>query len=149
METISTALDRFLHRKKMNKELQIAKIWTYWGDILGEEVAKLARPLGRRKETLIVGAVDNVVMQELVYYSPQILDQIEEFLGWQPFDKIVFELLDTRSSLDEIKIRHSYKKPDYCQSSQSVGKYLDDFPEKSAVAKSYKAFVELFSKTQE
>lgn len=149
MESISTALERFLHRKRLDRELQIAKVWAYWSDILGEELAKLARPLGRRKNTLIIGAVDNVVMQELVYYSPQILEQIDEFLGWQPFDKVVFELLDTRSSLDEIKIRHSYKRPDCCQNSQNVGKYWDEFPEDSAVAKSYRAFVQMFDKARE
>ncbi len=121
MQSIATALDKYLQAKGLNKELQIAKLWTCWADIIGSELADMAKPLGKRKNTLVVGAVDNVVMQELVYYSEQILEQIEEFLGWQPFDKVVFELLDTRTSLDEIKVRHTYKRPESFYNSPQTG----------------------------
>ena len=147
MQSISTALDNFLQRKGLNKELQIAKLWANWSDIIGEELAKMAKPLGKRKETLVIGAVDNVVMQELVYHSEQILEQIEEFLGWKPFDKVVFELLDTKSSLDEIKVRHSYESPRTCHTTEQMGAYSEGKPEEKNTASSYKAFVEQLGKT--
>lgn len=148
MQSISSALDKFLQRRGLSKELQIAKLWANWSNIIGEELAKMAKPLGKRKETLVIGAVDNVVMQELVYHSEQILEQIEEFLGWKPFDKVVFELLDSKSSLDEIRIWHSYASPRTCHTKEQIGTYSQEIPEEKDAANSYQAFVEKLGKTR-
>lgn len=150
MKSISEALDNFFTERGLSKDLQIAKLWIHWSEVVGSELAKLARPLGRtsNKQSLLLGVEDNMVMQELVYYSPQLLEQIDQFLGWQPFDNVVFKLIDNISSLDEVQIWNSYQTPILYRSSERVGKYLEEFPEGSSISKSYQAYVEAFNSSE-
>lgn len=104
MQSISQALQKYIENQGIKTELDIAKIWNYWSMILGPQLADLAKPLGRRKKTLIIGAKNSTIMQELNFSSQEILDKIYDFLGWQPFDNICFELLEKKTSLDQINI---------------------------------------------
>lgn len=110
MKSVSTAIREFFSQNNLDTELQIASLWTNWKTVVGEDLADLAKPLGKRKKTLILAAADGMVMQEISFYQNYILDQIKSFLGWQPFDKVKFELLNGRVPLDEIRVEHSYKK---------------------------------------
>ncbi len=118
MKSVSTAIREFFSQNNLDTELQIASLWTNWKEVVGEDLADLAKPLGKRKKTLILAAADGIVMQEISFYQNYILDQIESFLGWQPFDKVKFELLKGKVPLDEVRVEQSYKKvqvpaPDY------------------------------------
>jgi hypothetical protein len=106
MQDIKGALETFF-RKKGNENLRLAELWVNWSVVMGPQLSQMARPLGRRKRTLVLGAQDSLVMQELVFFSSQILERIEGFLGWNPFDKVVFELLQGKTSLDQLSIKRT------------------------------------------
>lgn len=111
MKSVASALQEYFSRREMNRQLQIARLWVNWSRIFGEQVSGMARPLGTRKRTLVIGGEDGVALQELSFYSQEILDRIEEFLGWQPFDKVSFELLQNKIPLDEVRVVHSHRRP--------------------------------------
>jgi hypothetical protein len=126
----------------MNRQLQIARLWVNWSRIFGENVSGMARPLGTRKRTLVIGAQDAVALQELSFYSEEILDRIRDFLGWQPFDKVSFELLQSKIPLDEVRVQHSYRRPSLPDRSDL--KQAEDEPDRGSVVDScYRAYVEM------
>ena len=105
MQDIKDALKSFFEKKNANENLKLAQLWINWSQVMGPQLSQMARPLGRRKKNLILGVKDNLLMQELVFFSPQILERIENYLGWNPFDKVLFDLLESRTSLDELCIK--------------------------------------------
>ncbi|MFW5863569.1 MAG: DUF721 domain-containing protein [Desulfohalobiaceae bacterium] len=103
MKTAAQALESFFRSRFHEAEnLRLARLWLSWSQVLGPELAELAKPLGHRERTLILGAEDGMVLQELSYYQGDILDRVEEFLGWRPFDKIKLELLNSKTCLDMV-----------------------------------------------
>lgn len=98
-------LESVLKRLGGDETYRLMRLWRSWSRVLGEEIAAMARPLGHRGSTLVLGADDPVVRQELSYFQPQILERVNGFLGQDFFDKVVFELLSGRIPLDEIKRR--------------------------------------------
>jgi len=142
MKSIGTALKEYLDRRQFNSELEVARVWLNWPDIVGAHLAEMARPLGRRKGTLRIGVTDSVVMQELSYYGQEILDRIEAFLGWQPFDNTSLELLNERTSLDRITIPgRSAESPR--QAPAAVGGLgRETLPEESQVASCYRRYLD-------
>lgn len=145
IRSLAQALDEYIARRNISRELQIAAIWKNWSRIVGPRLQELARPLGKRKKTLVIGVENSLIMQELVFYSDQILEQVREFLGWQPFDKISFELLQNFSSLDQQPLSSDFqaqaaKVPD------ALGGLKEKLPEQSPVGSCYRAYLRLLGK---
>jgi hypothetical protein len=142
MKSIGTALKEYLDRRRLNSELDVARVWLNWPDIVGSHLAEMARPLGRRGTSLRIGVEDSIVMQELTYFGQDILDRIEEFLGWQPFDKVALELLQDRTSLDRIALpagpsRRAVRAP------EEVGQLGEDsLPSGSTIASCYRSYLD-------
>ncbi|MCF8039497.1 MAG: DUF721 domain-containing protein [Desulfohalobiaceae bacterium] len=148
MRNLAQILDEYISRRNISREFQIAGIWKNWSHIVGPRLIELARPLGKRKKTLVIGVENSLAMQELVFYSEQILEQVEEYLGWQPFDKISFELLHNSTSLDQLSLGNDYqarpvKIPD------SIGGLKGRLPEESAVGSCYRAYLRLLGKERQ
>ncbi len=105
-------MDDYFRKKQSGAEkLHMAQVWANWAQIMGPVLNTLARPLGCRENTLILGAEDSVVMQELRFYTQDILERIESFLGRCPFDKVRLELLNDRTSLDMVGLEHTWQVP--------------------------------------
>jgi hypothetical protein len=110
MKTAAQALQSFFSSRFSGTDsLSLARLWLCWPQVLGPELAELARPLGHKERVLILGVEDSVVMQELSYYQQDILDNVEDFLGWRPFDKVKLELLNNRTCLDKIGLEQPRK----------------------------------------
>lgn len=78
---------------------RLAEIWSSWPAIVGQDIADLAKPLGRNKSTLLLGVEDPMVMQEMHFHAPTILRAVNAALGMKVFDKVRLDLLGGRSSL--------------------------------------------------
>lgn len=81
---------------------RLAEIWSSWPTIVGQEIADLAKPLGRNKATLLLGVEDALVMQEMHFHAPNILRAVNTALGEKVFDKVHLDLLSGRSSLSAV-----------------------------------------------
>lgn len=80
--------------------LALMQLWSRWNEAVGEDLAAWAHPLGSRGGVLLVGVEDNMGLNELVFYAPQILYDVHAFLGQNLFDSVHGELLMGRIPLD-------------------------------------------------
>jgi len=145
MKRLSIALPDFLTRR-LNAGLpfRLAKLWELWDALLDPEIAGLAKPLGHRKQTLVVGVEDPVAMQEASFYVSELLDMANGFLGQNYFDKVQFDLLVDKVPLNAARqpVQDVRRQP--LQQPGTLGKHLNDFDADSVVARCYKAYVGLF-----
>ncbi len=149
MERLSAVLDRFLHNRQKHSELDLVRLWRNWPAVLGPELSRLARPLGRRKTSLVIGTDDSIVMQELSFCSDQILQNVERFLGWQPFDKVSLELLKGRTPLDQVAPVQRDPGPQPLQDLPEVGGQEDWFAGQTALQSCYKTYVRMLQALKE
>lgn len=92
-------LHDFWNRAERRLQWRLAEIWSSWPKVVGPEIADMAKPLGRSKATLLLGAEDPMVMQEMHFHAPMILRAVNGALGEKVFDKVRIDLLGGRSSL--------------------------------------------------
>ncbi len=145
MRTAAQALEAYLSRRDMSNEMQIAGIWKNWHRIIGSGLQDLARPVGKRKRTLRIGVANSLVMQECSFYSEQILEKVAAYLGWQPFDKISFELLENNVGLDQVVVGCDFQVP-AAKSPDALGELLDEVPEDSPVGSCYRSYLRMLGK---
>ena len=60
----------------------------------------LALPVGHRDATLLIAAEDHLVMQELSFLTPEILDRVNAFLEEDRFQEVHLSLLGKRRPLN-------------------------------------------------
>lgn len=140
MQNISRAIHTYVHSRQMQGNLDIARLWQHWPDVVGPELSETAKPLGRRKGALVIGVQDSAAMQELRFYAQEILDRIAEFLDHQPFDKVAVELIKGRACLDGVQLDHSWIVPEP-ELPEYIGELAPYLPEGSAIRSCYEAYV--------
>ncbi|MFP4391341.1 MAG: DUF721 domain-containing protein [Desulfohalobiaceae bacterium] len=146
MKTAAQALQSFFSSRFSGIDsLSLARLWLCWPQVLGPELAELARPLGHRERALILGVEDSVVMQELSYYQQDILDKVENFLGWRPFDKVKLELLNNRASLDKVGLELDCKEKVSTAELLQEQKAELDLDPTTAVGSCYQAYKRMLS----
>lgn len=101
-------LHDFWGRDERQLQWRLAQIWSSWPTVVGHEIAQLAKPLGRNKNILLLGAEDSMAMQEMHFHAPTILRAVNSALGEIIFDKVRLDLLGGRSSL--IAVAESMEK---------------------------------------
>lgn len=149
MKPVASALDSFVSWKQLGREMDVARIWRSWPEIIGPRLAEMARPLGRRRGALIIGVEDSLVMQELTFFSEQIRERVGDFLGWQPFDKVKFELLEDRTPLNEVQVRHEARLPEqHLPEEGEVGALLDVLPSDTTFRSCYEAYLRMIKALQ-
>ncbi len=79
---------------------RLFQLWRNWKMVMGPELAPLAVPLGHRDATLLVGAEDNLALQELSFQTPEILERVNAFMDTPFFRRVELHLLLGRTSLD-------------------------------------------------
>jgi len=143
MRSFAEALKNQFSSEEIKNNFRLAQLWNNWSEVVGSKLADLIRPLGHKQHTLILGADDSIVIQEMNFFAPQILDKVNDFLGQPFFDKIRFELIKGRTPLDQQLVitpvrQRSLKKP------QNLGNLLDKLPKDSPVYKCYKKYISMF-----
>ncbi|MBT8764460.1 DUF721 domain-containing protein [Desulfohalobiaceae bacterium Ax17] len=143
MRSFAEALKKQFSSEEIKNNFRLAQLWNNWSEVVGSKLADLIRPLGHKQHTLILGADDSIVIQEMNFFAPQILERVNDFLDQPFFDKIRFELIKGRTPLDQQLVitpvrQRSLKKP------QNLGKLLDKLPKDSPVYKCYKKYISMF-----
>jgi len=148
-------LQDFWNHPDRQRHLRLAALWTSWPDIVGPEIAGLAKPLGRNKQTLLLGVDDSMAMQEMHFLTQQVLQAVNNALGEVFFDKVHIDLLSGRSSLDSLqqslmrgrtpKERTSVRiLQDAGVPVQKLGRQIGNFSDIPALERCYEAYVRAF-----
>jgi hypothetical protein len=103
LRRLSECLDGFVTRGEAGARRQFVEVCRRWEAIVGVETAALVRPLGHRRRELLLGTEDPVAMQEMVFAAPEIVSLVNAALGQDVFDKVRFDLLGSRVSLDALR----------------------------------------------
>lgn len=124
---------------------RLVQLWKAWPDLVGPGLAGMARPLGHRRRTLILGGDDPIALQELTFFVPEFLEKANAFLGEDFFDKVLFELIHGRASLDGKPAPVRAAPPPKLKKIKNLGK-LDYISETdSAIGRCYRAYVQLLA----
>lgn len=135
---------RLLSRYDKKGGLRLVRLWRDWENVVGPEVAELARPMGHKDATLILNAPDPVAAQQLSYYIPEILERVNAFFGELVFDKVRFELLDGKVPLGRKAEREAPPAPAPQRPPGVLGGLVGTIDPESAVGRCYMAYVRHF-----
>jgi len=103
LRRLSDSINRFVTEKEAAGRRNFVEVCRRWVEIVGPETAEFVRPLGHRRRDLLLGADDPVAMQEMVFAAPEILSLVNAALGHEAFDRVRFDLLGDRVSLDTLR----------------------------------------------
>lgn len=79
-EAVASLLKKLLGDKGLDDRLPRYQAWLVWDKVVGEQIAKRARPLRIREKVLEVRVDHPVWMQQLQMLKPQILKKLHEQL---------------------------------------------------------------------
>ena len=78
---IQQVLERALAKFGLDKEIARYRFVMHWKEIVGEEIAKRAKPECIRNRALVVRVTDSAWAQELSFQKKIILARLKKFLG--------------------------------------------------------------------
>jgi hypothetical protein len=143
VRSMSEALGTVLGTPEAALELAIARLWRHWPEILGAEIAAMIRPLGHRKNTMLLGATNSMVMQEFSFFAQDILEKANAFLGNAYFQKVQIELMAGRPALDQSLLPPIPSRPP-APRPEVLGNLLPCMDSSSPVTSCYRAYVKHF-----
>lgn len=82
----------------------LVQLWRNWAMVMGKHLAPLALPLGNRGKTLLIGAEDNYILQDLSLCSEEILERANAFMDGPFFDRVEFRLCLGKTPLNQINL---------------------------------------------
>ena len=141
---VQSVLERLLPGMDEHGSLKLVRLWRGWSQVLGPDLAEMARPLGRRGTTLLLASEDPVAVQELAYFAPEILERVNGFVGEEVFDKVRFEMLDGRVPLDRREADPGDRPGLPLRKPNNLGKLGDTIPADSPIGRCYRAYVRMF-----
>lgn len=141
---VGESLPRLIRALDKKGNLSLVRLWRGWAEVVGPEVAQLARPLGRRGATLILRVDDSQAAQELSFFAPQIVERVNDFLGQEIFDKVHFELINGRIPLDGQQGETPEPEPKHPEKPAVLGGLAGTLDRNSAVGRCYRAYLRLF-----
>ena len=100
LEGVGDILAQMKKKTDLGKHLEHAAIWEHWPDIVGEAVAKHARPRNIKDLQLRVEADSAVWMHKINYRKWQILKRINRLAGKELVSDIYIVLLGDGESMD-------------------------------------------------
>ncbi len=131
----------------------VSKLWQLWNVVMGDEIAAISSPLGERAMgktgVLLVGAEDNMLLQELSFLAPEILARANSFMEREYFVKVQLELLQSRAPLYPYNgsampppsvLKEERRKPEGFGALLEKGELDEDSP----VGRCYASFVKSF-----
>ncbi len=104
MRTLAELMAVFLGGAEARRRCRVVDAFRDWEAVVGAELAGYVKPLGHRGGELRLGVSDAVVMQEMVFFVPELLARVNGWLGQNHFDKVQFDLIGTRVSLDAVRV---------------------------------------------
>lgn len=127
------------------QKAKFSKLWQSWSNILGEDLASMAYPLGTENKYLLVGVEDALTMQEVQFQKDEIKQKVNDWLGNEYFEDVRLSLMLGREAKGEIKPSANDQEIVTIHQSEPKnvlrGTFLKDMDPDSAVAKAYAKYV--------
>jgi hypothetical protein len=143
--SLQDALDNFFSRHQDRANLHVAHLWENWGMVMGEYLGKIALPLGTQNRTLLIGADDSMLMNDLSFYTPEILGRANAFMREEYFDKIRLSPLRGRTPLYPAPPKQSsMQEPDIRTKPENLGGLMGVLDPDSPIGKAYASYVKSF-----
>jgi predicted nucleic acid-binding Zn ribbon protein len=79
-DSISHIIDNYIAEKKLGSKLNSCKIFNYWVEIVGSEIAKNTKPKKLKDKVLYISTVSPIWASELNLMSQSIIGKINEYL---------------------------------------------------------------------
>lgn len=149
MKPFSTLYSDFLSRQdKDGTQYHLTRLWKHWEEAVGAGIAEVARPMGHRGTTLLIGVEDQMLMQEMVHYAPALLEQANAFLGMNFFDKVHVDLIGSHVSLDALPGGPPEERFPEPRRPQRLGGLLERLDPHSPMGRCYRAYVNFFARRE-
>ncbi len=97
---LKSILNSILRKTEGAPHQEQYRIWDIWNEVVGPHIAKRARPETVRKGVLIINVISSVWMQELGFMKGEILERIQQRLGFSVINDIRFRLGQTSQGKD-------------------------------------------------
>ncbi|MDL2307479.1 DUF721 domain-containing protein [Desulfovibrio sp. OttesenSCG-928-C06] len=149
-KSLQDALKAFFSRHKGRGNYHLAHLWESWPIVMGDNLCAVALPLGVQDRTLIIGTEDSMLMHELTFMIPEILNRANAFMDEQYFAKVRLELLRDRVPLyppqDRAATGGSLAKPqpEHRVKPENLGAAMDKLDPNSPVGRAYRSYVRSF-----
>jgi predicted nucleic acid-binding Zn ribbon protein len=88
--SLGTVLDALLRSLGIDQQVEQYKIFDAWNEVVGEQVAKVAKPERIRNGTLIVSVTNAPWRAELTFRKKEILEKIRATLNSNSITDIIF-----------------------------------------------------------
>ncbi|QLA17878.1 DUF721 domain-containing protein [Desulfolutivibrio sulfoxidireducens] len=147
MRTLAELMGVFLGGEEARRACRVVDLYREWEGVVGEELAGHVKPLGHRGGELRLGVADVVVMQEMVFFVPELLERVNGWLGQNLFDKVQFDLIGSKVPLDATRVsRPIFHVPAMVRPAK-LGGLVGKLDPTSPVGRCYEKYVRFFSGT--
>jgi predicted nucleic acid-binding Zn ribbon protein len=92
LERIGTLVEGLLRSRGLAEDVERASVVPEWTDLVGSEIARVARPIGFNRSTLFVEVRSSAWLMELEMMERRILVKLNAGRKRGKFEKIVFRL---------------------------------------------------------
>ena len=138
------AANFFLDAHGGKERRHLTALWQNWRTVMGEAIADLAFPLGHKDATLLIGADDNMSMQELSLQSVEILERANAFMDSDFFRQVKVALMQGQRDLSRKRAQAPYV-PFRVPKPPRLGGLAGKLDPQSPVTRSYEAYVAMFA----
>lgn len=90
MQPVGGTLQSLLQKLGLERQLRTYDALVHWSDIVGKQIAQVARPLRLDADTLWVAVKNHIWTQELNFHKGTILKRLNERVGEERFKAIRF-----------------------------------------------------------
>ncbi|MCL4385018.1 MAG: DUF721 domain-containing protein [Actinobacteria bacterium] len=80
VDKLSNIIENYINEKKLKSKLNSSKIFNYWEEIVGKEIAKNSKPEKLKNKVLYISTVNPIWASELNLMSQNIINKINDYL---------------------------------------------------------------------
>ncbi len=91
-QSIGSLLDGLIARKEWTHKFKLHQVFLFWTDVVGEDVARWAKPSIIRGRILWISVIDSVWMQQLYMQKILLLEKLNERLPGSGFTDLRFQV---------------------------------------------------------
>lgn len=148
-QSLTEAMQSFFSRHKGRGNLRLPHLWENWPMVMGEPLWRAALPLGIQDRVLLIGAEDNMLMHELSFHTPEILDRANAFMDEEYFSRVRLELLRGRQPLypaTMVRPVTAAAKPTSRSKPPDLGSLNDKIDPESPFGRAYASYLRSFDR---
>jgi len=89
---LGSVLPNLLKSIRTGSDAQLVEVWELWDDVVGETIAKNARPAAFKGKLLLVEVSSSTWMHQLQFLKADIIEKINDAFGKEMVDEIKFKI---------------------------------------------------------